>query len=139
MFYILDTDHLSLFERRHPQVVARLQATPLPQRAITIITVEEQMRGRLSQIKKAHDASARIRACAALHETIRIFAGIRIIDYDVAAHARYETLRQRKLRIGTQDLRIAAVALATGSILITRNRSDFGQIPGLRIEDWTVS
>jgi len=51
MLYILDTDHLSLFERRHPQVVAKLQATPLSQRAITIITVEEQMRGRLSQIK----------------------------------------------------------------------------------------
>lgn len=138
MLYVLDTDHLSLFERRHPQVVARLRAVPLPQRAITIITVEEQMRGRLSQIKKARDANARINACAALHDTVRIFAGIRILDYDVAAHVRYEALRQMKLRIGTQDLCIAAIALATGSVLVTRNRSDFGQISGLQIEDWTI-
>ena len=138
MLYILDTDHLSLFQRRHPQVVAKLKATPLPQRAITIITVEEQLRGRLSQIRKARIAAAHISACAALNDTIRLFASIRILDYDDRANARYEALRQMKIRVGSQDLRIAAIALATGNILVTRNRSDFGQIPGLLIEDWSV-
>jgi tRNA(fMet)-specific endonuclease VapC len=137
MLYILDTDHLSLFQRRHSQVVARIQATPLPQRTITIITVEEQLRGRLSQIRSARKAESHIRARAALNDAIRLFASIRILDYDEDANLRYETLRQMKTRVGSQDLRIAAIALATGSILVTRNRSDFEKVPGLVIEDWS--
>jgi tRNA(fMet)-specific endonuclease VapC len=138
MLYILDTDHLSLFQRRHPQVVAKLQATPLPQRAIIIITVEEQLRGRLSQIRKANSEDKYIKACAALHDAIRLFASIRILDFDHDANIRYQALRQMKIRIGSQDLRIAAIAIATNSILVTRNRSDFGKISGLMIEDWSA-
>ncbi len=51
--FILDTDHVSLFQRNNPVVVSNVLKT-LPSRlAITIITVEEQLRGRLSVIRKA--------------------------------------------------------------------------------------
>jgi tRNA(fMet)-specific endonuclease VapC len=42
--YVLDTDHVTLLGYGHAQVVARLAATPPNDRAITIITVEEQLR-----------------------------------------------------------------------------------------------
>jgi tRNA(fMet)-specific endonuclease VapC len=46
-------------------------------------------------------------------------------------------LRQ-KIRIGTQDLRIAALVMANNGILVTRNRQDFERVPGLRFEDWSI-
>jgi tRNA(fMet)-specific endonuclease VapC len=40
------------------------------------------------------------------------FAQVRILDFDEAANIRYVTLRQQRMRIGTQDLCIAAIVLA---------------------------
>lgn len=40
-------------------------------------------------------------------------------------------------RIGTMDLKIAAIALANDATLLSRNLRDFGKVPGLRVEDWT--
>jgi tRNA(fMet)-specific endonuclease VapC len=96
------------------------------------------LRGRLSQIRKANSEDKYIKACAALHDAIRLFASIRILDFDHDANIRYQALRQMKIRIGSQDLRIAVIAIATNSILVTRNRSDFGKISGLMIEDWSA-
>jgi tRNA(fMet)-specific endonuclease VapC len=46
--------------------------------------------------------------------------------------------RIRHIRIGTQDLKIAATALANRLPLVTGNRRDFAKVPGLVIEDWSV-
>jgi tRNA(fMet)-specific endonuclease VapC len=41
------------------------------------------------------------------------------------------------VRIGSQDLKIAAIVIANQGILVTRNHQDFEKVPGLRFEDWT--
>ena len=38
--------------------------------------------------------------------------------------------------IGPNDLMIAAIALANGLIVITRNTAEFCRLPGLVVEDW---
>lgn len=136
--YILDTDHVSLFQRRHPRVIAKVGTTPPEQLAVTIITVDEQFRGRLAQIKRAKSSQALIKAFAELRQAVQYFNDLRILDFDAAADAQFTILRHQKIRSGIYDLRIAAIALATGNILVTRNRSDFEKVPGLIIEDWSV-
>jgi predicted nucleic acid-binding protein len=50
---MLDTDHLSLHLRGHQQVRERLALLAPDSAAITIVTAEEQLRGRLAQVNKA--------------------------------------------------------------------------------------
>ena len=60
-----------------------------------------------------------------------------LVPFDIAAATEFDRLTAAKLRIGTMDRRIAATALTLGLIVVTRNVSDFGKVPGLRTEDWT--
>ena len=136
--YVLDTDHVSLAQRGHPHVAARIEATPPEQLAVSIVTVQEQLRGRLAQVRHARNTAALILAYERLHETFTFYLTVPIVDFDERAAAIVDNLRQRRVRIGTLDLRIAAMALVTGATLVTRNRRDFEQVPGLVTEDWSA-
>jgi len=135
--YVLDTDHLSLQQRGHPQLLSRLNQTPPDEIAITVITAEEQLRGRLAQIRSAKSDAELLTAYRQLRETVYWLSRFRILDFDDHAKQLFHNLLQQKLRIGTQDLRIAAVALSLSATLITRNWNHFGQVSGLNLEDWT--
>jgi tRNA(fMet)-specific endonuclease VapC len=45
-------------------------------------------------------------------------------------------LRHAGVRIGSMDLKIACIVLAHDATLLSRNTSDFSQVPGLRLENW---
>lgn len=46
--YILDTDHLSLLQRGHVPLKAHLQAIASKQLAMTVVSAEEMLQGRLA-------------------------------------------------------------------------------------------
>jgi tRNA(fMet)-specific endonuclease VapC len=135
-FYILDTDHASLLQRNHPSVVRRVLATPEENLALTIVTAEEQLRGWLNSIHRA-SGDRLILAYARLHGALDYFRTVQIVDFSPAALAQFEELRRQKVRIGTKDLRIAAITLSRNNILVTRNAKDFSRVPGLVFEDWS--
>lgn len=135
--YILDTDHTSLFQRGHACVASKILNTSPDQLAISIITAEEQLRGRLSQIRKADSSATLTQAYARLRELLEYLSQIHIIGYSTDADAQYQTFRRQGLRIGTQDLRIASIVVPLDAILVTRNQRDFERVPGLSTEDWS--
>jgi len=135
--YVLDTDTLSLVQRQQQPYVQRLMTLPPDQRAITVVTVEEQLRGWLARIRRAKDTATVIRAYARLYQAVVYLTQINVLLFDDQAAAKMNHLRQQKIRIGTLDLRIAAIVLARDGILVTRNLSHFQQVPGLPVEDWS--
>ncbi len=60
-----------------------------------------------------------------------------VLSFDERAQDCFAALRKQGVRVSTMDLRIASVAFATGSILLSRNLTDFRRIPGLIVDDWT--
>lgn len=138
---ILDTDHMSLLERGGGMALTlQMRLDPLPETEIatTIVTYEEQMRGWLSRAAQADTLVKTQAAYTRLISHIETFQNIIILPFDSAAAAEYDRLRQMRIRIGTMDMRIAAIALANNATLLTRNLGDFGKVPGLRAEDWSV-
>ena len=49
-----------------------------------------------------------------------------------------DQLTALNLEVRKMDLRIAAVALENGGVLVSRNLRDFRRIPNLTVEDWAV-
>ena len=136
--HIFDTDHVSLLQRRNANVIARLERISLDERAVTIITVIEQIQGRLAVIHHATSEADVARGCERLQETMGFYASIYVLPYDVEAQLQFAHLRRQQVRIGTQDLRIAAIALSKNATLVTRNTRDFAKVPGLHIVDWSL-
>jgi tRNA(fMet)-specific endonuclease VapC len=140
---ILNTDHISLLQ--HPDsaegqwLVQRLAASPDPDIVTTVVTVEEQMRGWLQVIARYRDLQQQSAYYDKLIEFIRFFGRWRILPFGELAVQTFRNLQQARVRIGTMDLKIAAIALAGQALLLSRNSSDFKQVPGLRVEDWTAS
>jgi tRNA(fMet)-specific endonuclease VapC len=73
-----------------------------------------------------------------LARLLRDFAAAPILPFDAAAAATFDELTSRRLRMGTMDLRIAAIAVSLGLVLLTRNVGDFGEVAELKTENWTV-
>ena len=73
-----------------------------------------------------------------LAQVLQDFVAIPVLPFDAAAVAAFDALRVRGVRIAVMDLRIAAIAVSRGMVLLTRNARHFSKVPGLLFEDWTL-
>ena len=138
---LLDTDHTTLLKypesERGTRLMERLKARPSGQVvAVSIITVEEQMRGWLASIAKERLSRRQVVAYTELARLFEYFRLFHVAQFDERAADQFDTLRSAKIRLGTMDLKIAAIALVNNALLVTANRRDFERVPGLRVENW---
>lgn len=78
------------------------------------------------------------RAYQELADCTQFLGGWDILSFSEPAIARYDQLAAQKLNVRKADLRIAAITLEHGGILVTRNLRDFRRVPNLLVEDWSV-
>jgi tRNA(fMet)-specific endonuclease VapC len=119
--FLLDTNILLyLLDGRSERVRARVESR-LPGELVTSAVVAAELlvgTRKLGQLEKAR-------------QLLRI---IPALSFDQPAAEIYAVLPFRR---GSYDRLIAAQALASGLTLVTNNETDFGDIPGLRVENWT--
>lgn len=138
---LLDTDHATFLKypesERGTRLVERLKARPSGQVvAVSIVTVEEQMRGWLASIAKERLSRRQVSAYTELARLFEYFRLFHVAQFDDRAADQFDTLRSAKIRLGTMDLKIAAIALVNNALLVSANRRDFERVPGLRVENW---
>jgi predicted nucleic acid-binding protein len=130
---LLDTDTLTLWFKRHPQVElnAALYVERFGQLVISDLSYYEVTRG-----WKAVGAAAqlaRVEEFCRAHRIIPFTHAAAVLADDIWAD-----LKPRGLLIGEVDTFIAGIAMSEGLAVATRNTAHFGRVNGLTIVDWTV-
>jgi tRNA(fMet)-specific endonuclease VapC len=129
--YLIDTDTCAFVLRRtSPVLLERIQAVPLRQQAMSVITLAELLFGvQMSSKKKANQAAVDL-----------LVRHLSVLEWPRDAAAHYAEIRadltRRGQLIGANDLLIAAHARCAGATVVTNNVKDFGRVKGLRVENW---
>lgn len=142
MAFILDTDHLIVIQRQSEPQYQRLRRRMSRHKPsdfhLTVVSFHEQVMGANSLISRARDPAQIVRGYQLMEATLSDFSRFRVLPFDTAGSTEFARLRHERVRIGTMDLRIAAIALALHFTVLTSNIRDFAQVPDLRSEDWTI-
>jgi tRNA(fMet)-specific endonuclease VapC len=128
---LLDTDILSYYLSGYDDVIERADKylQEFPTFNLSLITCFEVLSG--LEYKQAHRQ---------IQQVERFFLGCNIypvseISIRHSAKASGE-LRRKGITIGNSDLLIAGIAIEHDLTLVTNNEKHFGQIPGLKIDNW---
>ena len=134
--FILDTDTMTLLRQGHSRVSDRTLSQPVGSVITSVITVDEQLSGWYTALRQAKSPQLLSDCYAELAETVNYLGHFLIVNFSLAAITEFDRLRRLKLGIKGNDLRIAAIALVNNDVIVSRNRSDFDRIPGVRVENW---
>ncbi len=128
--YLLDSDICIFVMKRRSQALLRRLDQRAAISAMSVVAYGELAFGAAVSTRGA-DASAHL---AALLEILQVLP----LPLEAARH--YAEIRAELQRagqpIGSNDLWIAAHALADDLTLVTNNEREFRRVPGLRLENW---
>ena len=139
--YLLDTDTVSRYLRiqgRNSPLEKRILSTPPDKIWISIVVIEEALQGALRLINNPKNSSPPLamQCCVFLRKVMATYSQFPIYPFDEKAKSVYAKMSAKTKRIGANDCKIAAIAIANGFTLVTCNTKDFAQIPGVVFEDW---
>jgi len=101
------------------------------------VSFHEEIVGWNKFLSRATNSQAMVKAYSKFERILENFGSMQLIPFDdQAAEVFDEIVRKGSRRVGTMNLRIAAIAIANQAILLTRNTADFERIPNLQIDDW---
>lgn len=132
--YMLDTDICSyVMKRSNDLLLKRLQKVPVSDVCVSVITKSELLYGVEVSPRRQQDE-------AALNAFLSY---VEVLDFPDQASSHYAQVRSQLKKLGTMiganDLLIAAHARSLGLTLVTHNTREFGRVPKLAIEDWTMA
>jgi tRNA(fMet)-specific endonuclease VapC len=132
--YMLDTDICSyVMKRSNDLLLKRLQKVPVSDACISVITKSELLYGVEVSPRREQDETA-----------LNAFLGyVEVLEFPDKASLHYAQIRAHLKKLGTMiggnDLFIAAHARSLRLTLVTHNTQEFGRVPRLAIEDWTMA
>jgi tRNA(fMet)-specific endonuclease VapC len=139
---LLDTDHISVLQLQagpaYTTLRTRMAPHPRTTIAVSIVSLHAQVLGCHAYLHRARTARAVVHGSTLLAQVLEHFTVAPVLPFDAPAATVFAALVARRVRVRPMDLRIAAIALARGLVVLTRNARDFGQVPGLQSDDWTV-
>ena len=129
--FMLDTDTCSyIMKRSHPLVLKRLQAVPVGDVCMSVVTMAELLCGVEVSPRRTQDAAA----------PATFLPYVEVLEFADDAALHYAEIRadlqRRGALIGANDLFIAAHARALGLTLVTNNTAEFERVSDLAIENW---
>jgi tRNA(fMet)-specific endonuclease VapC len=134
-----DADVLTLIAAGDARCTQKAALIPEADQAVPIVVAEQLLRGRLNVVRQAEAGKSKVPvelAYELLQRTIADLQLFEILSYSHHAEVLMQSWRKQKIKVGTSDLRIAAICVIHSATLISRNRRDFDQVPGLVVEYW---
>jgi tRNA(fMet)-specific endonuclease VapC len=142
MKYLLDTDHLSVLQRRtgaaYQNLLVRMAGCALSDFGVSIVTVHEQFLGIHDYINRAKRLSDLIVGYVMFSDALKDYLAFDVVEFDDEALQCFDALSRQKKQLAVMDARIASTAQSRDLIVLTRNSRDFAKVPGLKFEDWTI-
>lgn len=135
----LDSDIYSLYAHGNESIMCKMDQRRHEVVGLPVIVVEEVIRGRFNVIRQRQSAAKSELLLAAYERlafTVKSVASFQILAYTSVAHALYQQWKKEKIKVPTQDMRIAAICVSQGYRLVTNNTRDFNLIPNLNLETW---
>ncbi|MCS6865058.1 MAG: type II toxin-antitoxin system VapC family toxin [Gemmataceae bacterium] len=138
--FILDTDIATLAFHNHHRVMQHMMQAETTPVVLSVVTRLEMLYGRIEAVRKAATGAELLRATDRLMQTEAFLGRFAIVSIHPGVAEQFDALRKlKKLQtMNAGDRLQAAIALAGGATLVTRNTKDYANVPNLPLANWAA-